>query len=267
MRLAAFLIVFLFGAVPARACGVETSCELGDRTYRILLPEKAASEPMGAIVFAHGWRGTAAGTMNNKSLRALADELGVALVAPKSAGEDWQLPGRPRHTGNTGEEEFDYFRKLIDVLEDKHGIDGNKLLMTGFSAGGMLTWTLACHMGGQFAGFAPIAGTFWAPIPESCPSEPVDLIHFHGTGDTMVPMAGRPIADTKQGDVNKALTLFIEGGDFGEAKKVTAETGLECVRRENADGRILELCTHGGGHMYEADYVKRAWTLFGIGGE
>ena len=256
----AWLAVFLFAFLitPVAACGETTDCQLGDRTYRIHLPTHDSGERMGAIIFAHGWRGNAGQVMTNKSLLALADELGVALVAPQSRGEDWQLPGRPRHTDNTGEEEFTYFRQLVDEIAKRFPIDRSRLLMSGFSAGGMMTWNLACHQGKLFAGFAPIAGTFWEPVPESCPSPPVDLIHFHGTSDKMVPIEGRVIADTKQGEVPVALALFSESGKFRKPSPVPAK-GLDCERRESPDGKILEFCTHPGGHIYKADYVRRAW--------
>jgi polyhydroxybutyrate depolymerase len=255
------LIFALLAHIPAWACGVDTDCQIDDRTYRIYLPKRDANKPISAIFFAHGWRGTAAGVIHNKSLIALADELGVALVAPQSKDEDWQLPGRPRHTNNTGEEEFSYYERLVNEVVKRFSIDRSRLLMSGFSAGGMMTWNLACYEGKLFAGFAPIAGTFWAPIPKTCPGPVVDLIHFHGTSDKIVPIDGRIIADTKQGDVAEALSLFAERGGFGPAKPVSAD-GLECQGRENAEGKILEFCTYPGGHQYSAEYVRRAWELF-----
>ncbi|MGF1619431.1 MAG: alpha/beta hydrolase family esterase [Rhodomicrobiaceae bacterium] len=263
MRAAFSFALAVLAASPAGACGVKTDCQLGERSYRLHMPERKNSDPVGAIIFAHGYKGSAAGTMSDKSLLMLADELGVALVAARSTDQDWQLPGRPRQTGNTGEIEFAYFRRLIEELKTRHGIDPGKLLLTGFSAGGMLIWNLACNMGGSFAGLAPVAGTFWAPMPESCKTPPANLIHYHGTADKMVPLAGRAIADTKQGDVSDALALAIKGGGFGAPEPVEA-VGLECQRRTNPDGKILEFCTHGGGHSYKADYIRRAWRVLGI---
>ncbi len=258
------IFVFLALALRAEACGVETDCQIGDRTYRIHLPETRQDKPVGAIVFAHGWRGTAAGVMSNTSLLALADELGVALVAPQSKGEDWQLPNRPRHRDNTGEEEFSYFRRLVDEIARKFSIDPKRILMSGFSAGGMLTWNLACHEGRLFAAYAPIAGTFWAPLPKACPSPPVHLIHFHGASDMVVPLGGRVIADSKQGEVQKAIELFAESGGFGPASMEVAE-GLSCEMRRNPEGKVLEFCTHPGNHAYKADYLRLAWSRLRIG--
>ncbi|WP_350332878.1 alpha/beta hydrolase family esterase [Coralliovum pocilloporae] len=269
--LASIVLLFLAGLMPgsffapvtaAYACGVETDCVMGDRTYRIRMPEGHDGKTrIGALVFMHGYKGSAAGTMRNANLARVADELGVALIAPKSAGNDWDLPGVPRNTKSTGENEFRYFEALIADVSKHFPIDTERLVATGFSAGGMMVWNLACHRGHLFAGFAPLSGTFWDPIPDTCPSAPVHLIHMHGTSDPVVPLAGRAIVDTSQGDVLEAMALFATAGGF-ERESPSDVLDLKCKRRTNADKRILELCLHAGGHRFSADYLLRAWEEF-----
>lgn len=239
----------------ALACGADTDCVLGDRTYRIALPD--GDGPFGAIVFMHGYRGTAAGIMVNPSFRAMANDLGVALIAPQSGGEDWLIRHSP-HRGLTDDElEFSYFDALLDDVLARFPIDPDRMLAAGFSAGGMMTWTLACHRGDRFKGFLPVSGTFWAPIPTECPSAPVDLIHIHGMTDTVVPIDGRPIADTNQGNVFDALGLFAEAGGFGASEPVLKPPpALTCSESTNQGGRRIALCLHEGGHAVEADWIR-----------
>lgn len=53
-------------APAAFACGPDTNCQLGDRHYRIAMPEgHDGVTHFGAIVFAHGYRGSARGAMRN----------------------------------------------------------------------------------------------------------------------------------------------------------------------------------------------------------
>ena len=254
MRHLLILVLFLVSS-PAAACGPDSDCILGDRTYRIAMP---GGTPEGAILYLHGYRGSAAGAMRNNSMRALARELGIALVAGKSYANDWRIPGVPRNRDTDGLLEYTYFEALATALRDRHGIPSDRVLVTGFSAGGMMVWSLACNRGHLFRAYAPISGTFWAPVPESCPSDPVDLMHIHGTSDPVVPLTGRKIANTKQGEVPKALALFTRLGGF--QTPVTVPAGeLDCTRRSNAQGRILEFCTHPGGHSFRTDYIRRAW--------
>lgn len=251
----AAVLVATFAATGALACGPDTDCIIGARTYRIALPP--GEGPYGAIVFMHGYRGTAAGVMANQGLRDLVDTLGVALVAPQSGGEDWLLRNAPRRGLTDNSLELTYFDALLDDVTDRFPVDPSRILASGFSAGGMTTWMLACHRGRRFAGFLPVSGTFWAPIPDECPSPPVDLVHIHGTADTVVPLEGRPIADTSQGDVHEAIALFSEEGGFQPAPDATLDPpeGLACKASRNADGQHLDLCLHDGGHRVEPEWI------------
>ena len=245
----------------AAACGTAASdCRIGERTYRIHMPIDGPAHP-GAIVYAHGYRGSAAAAMRNTALLALADRLGVAFVAAKSFSDDWRIPGVPADPATDGTEELAYFDALVEALGTRHGIDTDRLMVAGFSAGGMMVWTLACDRPDLFAAFAPIAGTFWRPVPDSCGPDRPSLIHTHGTADRIVPLTGRPIGPSHQGDVFRALAMHVRDGGFGEAR-TEAEGDLTCAVRRSGAGGLLEFCTHPGGHSFRTDYLERAWRRF-----
>ena len=250
-------------ATPAaKACGRDTDCVIGDRNYRIAFPEAHdGSTPIGAIVFVHGYRGTANGVMRNKALTALADKLGVAFIAAQAAGAEWNLPGAPNHHELEGIDELAYFDALIEDVTARFAIDRSSLVASGFSSGAMMVWHLACYRGNSFAGFAPMSGTFWAPVPENCPTGSVNLIHYHGDEDGMVPLHGRRIKDSRQGDVPEAIELIARLGHYQPVE--TEQTpGLHCSRQENSDGKLLELCLFSGKHQLKAKHLARAWRMF-----
>lgn len=251
-------------AAPAEACGRTTDCMIGERTYRIVLPaQRDDTRPLGAIVFAHGYRGSADGVMRSDGLVGLADELGVAFVAANADGRDWRIPGVPSFPEADGVEALAYFDALRQTLIDRHGVAPDRIVASGFSAGGMMVWHLACHRGEDYAGFIPLSGTFWAPLPESCPTHAVDLIHYHGTEDTVVPLEGRPINQSRQGDVREALALFSEQGGYRPVDS-EPEAGLDCTLALNDAGQRLELCLYPGGHGFKPEHLLRAMLLFGL---
>ncbi|MCR9067915.1 MAG: dienelactone hydrolase family protein [Rhodobacteraceae bacterium] len=256
MRAIAFLLAVL-AAGPAMACGPESDCVVaGERTYRLYLPE--SDGPMGAILHAHGYRGAAAGSIRNAGLRGVADRLGMAFVALDAGADDWNLAHRPREPGQAEAREYEYVRAVIADLGDRIDLDPDRLIATGFSAGGMMTWTLACGMGDVFAGFVPYAGTFWAPVPETCPAAPAPVIHIHGDEDPTVPLAGRPIGPTWQGDVAVAIEIYGAHGGFGAAQPVPFPHGTGCTVRTGPPGE-LALCLFQGGHSYDARRVE--WAI------
>ena len=252
--------VFIFQAVLATlaaqgagACGPDSDCRIGDRHYRIAMPE-GIEEPIGALVYAHGYRGSAAGAMRNRSLRGMAAREGLALIAIKSLAEDWVIPHAPRHAGTDGAEEFAYVEAVLDDAARRFAIDPRRVVGAGFSAGGMLMWNLACAMPARFAGFVAVAGTFWQGPPDACATPVTSLVHIHGRSDPTVPLTGRAIRETWQGDVGDSLAMYRRVGGFGPAKAPVPD-GLACQSWRNAGGETLDFCTHPGGHSLRTGYL------------
>lgn len=253
-----FLPALLF-SVPANACGPDTDCMIGDRHYRIRMPESYdGTGKIGAIVFSHGYRGSAKGMMRNKSMASMANKLGIAIIAAKSAGDDWLIPGVPSNTKASGKIELSYFDSVIEDVTKRFPIDRERLVATGFSAGGMMVWNLICHRSELFAGFAPMAGTFWEPEPETCTTPPKSVIHIHGTNDNIVPLLGRPIADTHQGQVPQVLDMYSAYGKF-EYSSEQKYGELDCKKGQNPNGEIMQVCLHPGGHSFKSAFVRHAW--------
>ncbi|MCI4664285.1 MAG: polyhydroxybutyrate depolymerase [Neomegalonema sp.] len=274
---AAMGAVLLLCAASASACGVRSDCLIdvrgqGERTYRIYLPptEKRRLGPdgkIGAIVFAHGYRGAARGVMRNAGLLRMADRLGVAFIALNADGhDDWILPGAPFSTDYAGRREIEYTRAVVADAVRRFGLQRRRMMASGFSAGGMLMWNLICEASDLFPAFAPHSGVFWNPLPRRCKGRTANVIHFHGTLDPIVPMEGRAIARTSQGDVRAAIALYVAHGDFGAPRSARWGGDLTCERRSNGDGKLLELCTYRGRHDFRLRYLERAWRRFAARG-
>jgi polyhydroxybutyrate depolymerase len=262
--LAAFVFsLMLLPETGAQACGVDTDCVVGkDRHYRIAMPQgHDGTTRIGAIVYAHGYRGSAAAMMKNKSMAKLASDLGVALIATKSYAEDWRIPGVPRNTGTDGALELSYYDAVVEDVTKRFPIDKSRLMATGFSAGGMMVWNLICHRSDLFAGFAPISSTFWEPEPAACDTPPANVIHIHGNADPVVPLMGRPIADTHQGQVPQVLDMYARYGGYKESNRF--EDGrLSCQTSSNPSGKMLNFCLFEGGHSFRTEFVGQAWKMF-----
>jgi polyhydroxybutyrate depolymerase len=251
----------LLAAPLASACGVESDCRVGDRSYRLMLPEGADGDaPIGALFFLHGYRGTSAGVMANADLRDIAGRLGVAFVALQAKGDEWNAPNAPAQDWPANADEAAYLDAVVADLGQRIALDRDRMVVAGFSSGAMMVWSLACARGDAFAGYVPMSGTFWAPIPEDCPAAPMNLIHYHGTGDEVVPLTGRAIQDTEQGDVLDAVEMLAAAGGYGPPETV-GEEGLECARQLDPSGHLLDLCLFDGGHFMKAEFVARAWEL------
>lgn len=255
-------LVFFVLTSPAQACGPDSDCKIsGDRHYRIRMPAgHDGKTKIGAIVFAHGYTGNAKQAMRSTGFAGMARRLNVALISVKSAFLDWSLPGAPSEGARPRVDELAYFDRVLDDAVRRFPIDRRRMIATGFSAGGMMVWNLACHRSHLFAGFVPIAGTFWDPIPETCTTPPTSIIHVHGNADKVVPLTGRRIRNTKQGDVAEALAMYRSFGNFG-ARNSNKLRGLDCQERRNASGHLLSFCLYDGGHQFYIRHIQQAWRL------
>lgn len=263
MRTAAAMIVAAPLLLPsmAAACGSDAPCMVEGGEYRIALPPNAIEGQLtGAIVFFHGYRGSAEGVMANKGLMQMAKDLGVALISPHGDNRTWSFPGSPSQR----RDEFAFVETVMSDALARFPIDPNRVMASGFSMGGSMVWFLACNTPARFAGFAPIAGAFWEPLPEACVAAPAALpylFHIHGRADTVVPLAGRSIANGRahQGDTFESIGVWLKPLDGRVAKTNYSDGKLDCaLRTPNGDGGI-ELCLHAGGHSIRPNWVARAW--------
>lgn len=259
------IILSLFVAPGVQACGADSDCRVGDRSYRISLPENVET-PVGAVVWSHGYRGSAQGVMRNGSLRRMIHDKGFALIAAQGIGGTWDLPNGPRTMQSTGAAEFAYFKTVIDDAQERFDIDPDRLIASGFSAGGMMVWNLACARPDMFAGFVPLSGTYWLQPPDQCAPEVASIVHIHGMQDQTVPLDGRPIGQTHQGRVSDALATYAAHGNF--ANETLENTALlDCANMTGRDNAILEFCLFEGGHSFRTEYLAHGIDRLIAGGQ
>jgi len=141
----------------------------------------------------------------------------------------------------------------------RFGINPDRTLFAGFSAGGMLTWTVACSAGDVFFAFVAMSGTFWQGPPSSCDTDAA-ITHYHGTSDAVVPIEGRAIGPTRQGNVMEVLAMYRADRGLRDGRAIEAD-GLDCMLWPGPAelGTFLEYCTHPGGHRFSVDYIARVW--------
>lgn len=252
--------LLVWGPAAATACGASSDCKIGARTYRIRMPAgHDGKAKVGAIVFAHGYRASGRAAVESKGFAALAASFKLAIIAVKSKYAGWALANGPGGA-EPRVDEVAYFDRVIEDVARRFPIDHKRLVAAGFSSGAMMTWTLACERGERFAGFIPIAGTFWRPVPEACPTRAGSLIHIHGDRDKVVPLNGRPIRQAHQAMVAKAIEMYVRHGQFGTPRYANFGD-MRCAQRRNAAGNILNDCRFAGGHTFSLAQFRTALQM------
>ncbi|MEM7721771.1 MAG: prolyl oligopeptidase family serine peptidase [Pseudomonadota bacterium] len=237
----------------------DAPCEIDLGTYHIALPDGARG-PIPAVMFLHGAGGRGVGVIRNIDVASAFLDRGYAVIGPNGLdrpgrlGRGWSfLPSRPQQR-----DELAFFTAVRDDAAARFNIDPDAVILAGFSIGGSMTSYIACDAPDEFAAYAPVAGSFWRPIPEDC-AGPVRLLHTHGWRDQTVPLEGRPLGGGQvyQGDVWQSMQTWrrANGCDDLRANSFDTEGGYwRRVWEDCADGTALEFALHRGAHGVPDDW-------------
>lgn len=255
----------------ALACGGPGApCEApGGGIYHAALPEGAEAPPV--LVFLHGFGGRGEGVIRNRGLLKPVLARGYAVIAPQG------LPFREGRKGGAWNafanrdrrDDVAFLGRVIDDAAARFGLDRDRVLLGGFSGGGMMTWRVACDAPDLAAAYAPIAGLLWRPLPEAC-AGPVRLFHTHGWSDPVVPIEGRSVAGGRftQGDLFAGLDILrAANGCLKDDPDNYAVTGDHQRRKwVCAEGTALEMALHPGGHRISTGWSAMTLDWFeGLG--
>jgi polyhydroxybutyrate depolymerase len=198
--------------------------------------------------------------MGDEAIERLMADLGVLLVAPEGIDHTWSFPDSPSQQ----RDEFSFIDAVLDDVEARFPVDTRRLWASGFSIGASMVWYAACFLGGRFAAFAPIAGDFWEPLPENCPSGPASIRQVHGLADETFPIGGRVVEERyRQGDLWQGLALWRRiDGCAAQPDDTYAARDMSCLTwsaRSCSSGRELTVCLHSGGHVFAAEWLREAY--------
>ncbi|MBO9435876.1 alpha/beta fold hydrolase [Ruegeria sp. R13_0] len=240
-------------------CGPdEGTCEIASGAYHIELPE-ADNPPL--VVFLHGYGGSGSGTMNNRSMVEPLLARGYAVMAPEGLErpdrggiQSWNF-----YPGFGERDETAFLSEAVDDAAERFGIDGERVVLGGFSAGGFMVNYLACDAPETFSAYVPVSGGFWRPHPESC-AGPIRMFHTHGWIDNVVPLEGRLLGGGRfhQGDIFAGLEIWREANGCVDTKPSGFSTTGQFMRRNwmgCAEGSALEFALFPGGHTVPSGWA------------
>lgn len=249
------LIVAFSGPVLARdPCGREgPACETPLGAYRVALPAEAGPHPL--VVFLHGAGGSGASVLGMRGTIAALTDRGYAVLAPdglpwrEGGGGGWSF--LPASIRSPRRDEGAFLAGIVADAAERFGLDPERAILAGFSAGAFMTVYLACDTPDAFAAYAPVSGGFWRPQPEQC-AGPVRLFQTHGFTDGTVPLEGRVLGGGRfrQGDIYEGMTLWRETNGCEQPNPTGYSVTGAFQRRywDCAPGSALEFALFPEGH-------------------
>jgi polyhydroxybutyrate depolymerase len=241
------------------------STELGpaDRPARLVAPDEVTA-PAPLLVLLHGYGADAAGQDAYLGVTEQAASRGLYVLLPDGTMSDsgkrfWDSEGACCNFSSTPVDDVAYLSGLIDEALAERPIDPDRVYLFGHSNGGFMSYRMACDAADRIAAVAVLAGSD-APEADDCaPSEPVSVLHLHGTDDRVIEYAGGTITTTFPGAL-ETIDRWVERDgcdeDGVERPALDLDTGIAgdettvVVHEGCADGALVQLDTlQGGGHV------------------
>ena len=89
-----------------------------------------------------------------------------------------------------GQSDVEFLTSLAVSLQEQFKTSADKTFVSGFSIGGIMSYTLICQGSDTFKAAGVVAGLIDNNVLQSCPPEPKPIIHIHGVEDSQNPIAG-----------------------------------------------------------------------------
>jgi poly(3-hydroxybutyrate) depolymerase len=236
--------------VLSAGCGKATMLKTGkdaitstgqERTYIIDIPDDYdMNKPYRLFYTSHWISGTSEGVrdMDYYSLKTLAyaDNEPAIFVAPQSDGATWQ------------EKDHALFDDLLAFVKENLCIDTTRVFATGFSFGGMITYSLAANHQDDIraaVGIAPANYNIYVP-PKT--HQPIAWMHTTGMSDTLTPWINGD--STTQGSKFIAIEHATDNECTVPAEIPTWQEGNHVCYDFTGCGASFptKVCTFDGGH-------------------
>lgn len=168
----------------------------GDRPVDLVVPtgyDPAVPTPL--LVLLHGF--SASGPLQDLLFRLKPEvEARTVLYAYPNGTFDeggsrfWNATEACCDFGDIGVDDSAYLRALIEEIQAHYNVDDRRIYFSGHSNGGFMSYRMACDHADLIAGIAGLAGAMLSDPTDCAATEPVHVLHIHGTEDGSVQYEG-----------------------------------------------------------------------------
>ena len=184
----------------------------GDHSLRVLArtPAVIVHVPEGLragvrvplVLGLHGAGQDARGFEGESRFTQVADEHHFVIAYPMS----WRARGFWRYPEpDSARSGLRYLRATLEAVERTQCVHRGRVLVTGISSGGRMTYAAGCQLADRLLAIAPVSGGT-RELPPCRPARPISIIDTHGTSDQIVSYRGR--GDDHDGRVRDVMDAW-----------------------------------------------------------
>jgi polyhydroxybutyrate depolymerase len=227
------------------------------REFDVRLPAGYdANNPTPVVLNFHGRNSSASQQVWISEMDSVADRENFIVVYPSGVASTWNADLCCGTAQTSNIDDVGFVSKMLDHLERDYCVDKKRVYSTGLSNGGFISHKIACELSDRIAAIAPVAGTLISPCE---PSEPVSVMHFHGTSDALVSYEGY----VGFAGVDDTIDVWRDKNNCsGDRTEVYEQGDVVCHQWAGCDqGTVVQRCRiDGGGHQWPGGF-----TIPGLG--
>jgi polyhydroxybutyrate depolymerase len=163
-----------------------------DRRFTVYLPKGYTPDQKRPLfINMHGFTSTMSQQMTYSGFNATADLKDCIVVYPDGVQNRWN--SGTNFGVSSGVDDVGFLSKLIDRMILLYNADPEMIYSTGYSAGGFMSYRLACELTNRVSAIAPVAASIVEDTYQRCtPARPISVIAFNGTADGVTNFNGFP---------------------------------------------------------------------------
>lgn len=235
------------------------------RDYIEYVPQSYNAEQPTAVVFMlHGLRDSMEYKLELSGLLPYADQYGWILVVPEALKASIALMGQEIEIGtmwnagmnisvagltlspNSTVDDCGFLTALLDSVKTNYNIHPDSVFFSGVSMGGFMCQRMAIEHADKISAVASVSGTIANGISSQTPIANVDIMHIHGTGDSVVTYSGADFSFAPFGSFNIGLSAEATV-DYWVNFNQCAETPINYMyHNAKDDGMIFERYDYAG---------------------
>lgn len=127
------------------------------------------------VISMHGLNQDAPYQQSTANWEPVANANQFVVVYPNAINQSWDI---------NGTRDVQFIEAIIEQMHIDYDIDLNRVYVTGFSMGGMMSYHVANNIADKVAAIGPVSGYLFGNQTTS--SRPMPIMHVHGTTDDVV---------------------------------------------------------------------------------
>nr|MDQ2644095.1 dienelactone hydrolase family protein [Myxococcota bacterium] len=236
-------------ASPLKSGNFTEMIDGASRKYVLDVPSGYdASKPYRLIFVWHPLGGNADGIVSGgyNGLKSLSNGSAIFVAPDGMQGSNQEASGNG--WWNTNDRDMKFLQAMLDKIQAGLCIDQDRIFSTGFSFGGMMSYTVGYEFD-VFRAIAPCSGDLQVIPHEETYTRPMPIMAFHGNNDTFVTTARGRAARDKYLARNKCGT---------QTQPVMPSP---CVEYQGCSAPTF-WCEFSGGHNTWSEQPQAIWKFF-----